>query len=317
MPTAPRAALFVATPWMLAVALGWSAHPAPQPARAPDLPTVLQRVGRYVEQYQQAFSLLVCDERYVQEFQQDYREIELGSSPRVQSLPIKKRRLVSEFALARVEGPGDWLWQGFRDVIEVDGRSVQKGHNRLEALFSSSSADLIERARAIAEESARYNLGQYRTINVPTLALRFLALKLQARQRYEKTGEETVKGVWTWRIAFDEQAWPTVIRTPEGGVVPSKGIAWVDPGTGRIVRTQLEPQLGYQDATVIVTKPEGPRDRSKIIVTYAPDLRLGIWVPVEMEESHTTALARLTGKATYSNCRRFEATARIKDEDNP
>jgi len=226
---------------MFSLAIAGAAIP---PGQKVDLQTVLARVGRYVEQYQQEFSLLVCDERYVQEFQQAYREIELGSSLRVQSLPIKKRRLVSEFALARVEGPGGWLWQGFRDVIEVNGRSVRKERNRLEALFSSSPADLIERARAIADESARYNLGQYRTINVPTLALRFLALKLQARQRYEKTGEETVKGVRTWRIAFDEQAWPTVIRTPEGGVVPSKGIAWVDPGTGRIVRTQLEPQHG-------------------------------------------------------------------------
>jgi hypothetical protein len=309
MPRALRAPLLAAALWMLAVAPGRPARAAPQ-SEAPDLSGVMQRVGRYVEEYLQEFSRLVCDERFAQEF----RQVRSRASSRGSSFDIERRRLVSEFALARVEGAGGWLWQGFRDVVEVDGRSVRKGNNRLEALFSSSPADLLKKARAIADESARYNLGQYRTINVPTLALEFLALNFQPRQRYEKTGEETVTGVRTWRIAFDEQARPTVIRTPDGGDVPSKGIVWVDPVTGRIIRTQLEPQQGYQDETVTVSKPEGPRQKSTIVVTYAPDPRLGTWVPVEMRESYATAQLSLTGTATYSNFRRFETVARIKDD---
>jgi len=291
MPIHGRVRLFAT----LALVAAWL--PAP-PAQAPDLRTVLERVGRYVEEYHREFSRLVCDERYTQES----REPRLGPTAGFEPLHTQRRRLVSEFALARLEAGGGWLWQGFRDVIEVDGRPVRTERNRLEALFSSSPADLPARARAIADESARYNLGQYRTINVPTLALEFLVPDFQARQSYEQAGEESVSGVHTWRVAFEELSVPTVIRTPDGDDVPCNGIAWIDVATGRVVRTLLEPRVNLEQ-------------KSKIIVTYAPDRRFGIWVPVTMEESYETAARSVTGRATYSNCRRFETTARIKNED--
>jgi hypothetical protein len=261
-----------------------------------DLDPVLQRVGSYVEQYQEEFSRLVCEERYAQEASR----VDLAATRRADVLHSRQRRLVSEFALARMQVGADRIWLGFRDVLEVDGRPVSKERHRLEALFLSSPADLHARARAIADESARYNLGQYRTINVPTLALEFFARGFQVRQWFEKTGEDTLQGVRTWRVGFRELAVPTVIQTPEGADVPSRGVAWVDPVTGRVVRTQIEPQFAAPQ-------------KSKIVVTYAHDPRLSLWVPARMEESYQAGEMAVTGTAAYSNCRRFETTARIKD----
>lgn len=303
MPTAPRAPIPAAL--LLGASLALLAGLAPQSDRRLDLDTVLQRAGRYVEQYQREFSRLVCDERFTQKVRQA-RPVWSGTRPPSWTVSSASRRLVSEFALIRVEHDDKWMWLGFRDVIEVDGRAVRAERNRLEALFSTSPADLLDRARAIADEGARHNLGQYRTINTPTLALEYLDRSFQARQWYEKTGEENVSSVRTWRVAFEENAIPTVIRTPEGDDVPARGIAWVEPDTGRVVRTRLEPQhLAV------------PAQKSAIIVTYARDPRLGIWVPVKMEESHTRGQVSVEGEATYSNCRRFEAIARIKDDNNP
>ena len=95
--------------------------------------------------------------------------------------------------------------------------------------------------------------------------------------------------------------------------VPAKGIVWVDPGSGRIVRTQIEPQHELPDAWSVVIKPDAPKQKSKVVVTYTPDARLGVWVPVTMEESHTRDLVTVTGRARYSNFRRFETTARLKN----
>jgi len=178
-------------------------------------------------------------------------------------------------------------------------------------------------AQAIADAGARYNLEKYRPINVPTLALEYLASSFQMRTWYKKAGEETVSGVRAWRIAFEEIAVPTVIRTPEGNDVPARGIAWVEPGTGRVVRTQLEPQqpatLAAESILNKLTKPgprkPEPRQESRIIVTYAPDSRFGVWVPLKLEESYKRAQVTVTGEAAYSDCRRFETTARVKNED--
>jgi hypothetical protein len=66
-------------------------------------------------------------------------------------------------------------WFALRDVNEMDGATVGDGLVLFKQLFSGPRETVTERGMAIAAENARFNLGDvYRTINVPTFALRFL-----------------------------------------------------------------------------------------------------------------------------------------------
>ncbi len=267
-----------------------------------DLDTVLARAGRYVEQYQREFSLLISREDYLQEVtsmnegpagSDRWGLAGVGSS-------TEGRRLISEFALVRVQDDRRSLWLAFRDVFEVDGRPVRNRGERLERLFRAPSANAFAQAEAIAMESARYNIGDLvRTVNVPTLALEFLEPANQKRSNFRKRGEETVQGVRTWTVAFEERARPTLIQTTDSHDVVAKGIVWIDPDTGRIVRTQLDPQA-----------QKGLKTR--ITVSYAPEERLGLWVPVEMKEIYERESRQIGGTAKYSDFRRFETDVKFK-----
>jgi hypothetical protein len=266
----------------LALVLAALLAPPPEPL---DLRTVMARAGAYVATYQRDFSLLLADERYIQE---------AGNAA-----ATERRVLGAEFALVRVDDGGRTLWLAFRDVVEVDGRAVRDREERLQRLFLAAPANALAQARAIAFESARYNIGDVvRTVNVPTLALEFLDAAAQKRSRFGKTAEETVEGVRAWVVAFEERARPAIIRTPGGQDVRTRGLAWVDPETGRILKTRLDPQLQRGSAARITT-------------AYAPDERLGLWVPVTMEEAYETPSGPLAGKATYTNFRRFETAVKL------
>lgn len=255
------------------------------PAEQPDLRAVMARAGAYVEKYQQDFSLLLADERYVQEVSD--------------AAATERRVLVSEFALVRVEDTDRTLWLAFRDVVEVDGRAVRDREERLQRLFLAPPANALAQAREIALESARYNIGEMtRTVNVPTLTLEFFETAAQRRSRFKKTAEETVGGVRAWIVSFEERARPSRIRTLRGQDVKARGLAWIDPHTGRILKTQLDPQL-ERGLT------------ARITATYAPDARLELWVPVGMEELYHTPSGTVTGRAAYRNFRRFETDARL------
>jgi len=263
------------------------------PAEQPDLRAVMARAGAYVAKYQQEFSLLVADERYLQNVTAA-TEGEAGGAG-----AAEHRDLVSEFALVRVQGAERTLWLAFRDVVEVDGRAVRDRQERLRRLFLAPPADALAQARAIAFESARYNIGDMvRTVNVPTLALEFLETAAQKRSRFRKIGEDTAEGGRAWVVSFEERARPALIKTHGGRDVKSKGLAWIDPGTGRILKTELDPQLHRGRA-------------SRIATTYAPDERLQLWVPVEMTEVYEMESRTLTGTATYTNFRRFETEVKL------
>ena len=271
------------------------------PAEQPDLRAVMARAGAYVAKYQQDFSLLLADERYVQEVANATKAPAGGAkrTPGGAGAASETRVLVSEFALVRVEAADRTLWLAFRDVVEVDGRPVRDREERLQRLFRTPPANALAQAQAIAFASARYNIGDVmRTVNVPTLALEFLEPAAQARSRFRKTAEEMVGGVRAWVVRFEERARPTRIRTTRAQDVKTKGRVWIDPDTGRILKSEIDAQL-----------QRGLRAR--ITTAYAPDERLGLWVPVEMKEAYEMESRTLTGTATYTNFRRFETEVKV------
>jgi hypothetical protein len=246
---------------------------------APSLKDVLARAAEYVASYHQSMAAVVAEERYVQTL-----------TAKGETSPTQ-RTLLSDFAI--VAGEGYQPWMAFRDVLEVDGRAVRDRDGRMERLFSRG-AD-IDLALAINRESARYNLGTIvRTINTPTVALDFLLRDQQSRFKFRRR-ETPAAADGTWEISFEERDRPTIIKTPLGRNVVSRGSFAIDPADGQVLRITLT----LMDM------------RATIVVDYAMEPRLGMPVPVKMTESYRMPDETLEAVASYSNYRRFETGARV------
>jgi VWFA-related protein len=142
---------------------------APVAPVPPELIPVLERAGQYVVGYARAFSNILADEEYRQQGHQDN---EAG--------PLIVRKMRSGVVFITLPGPIPWAT--FRDVFEVDGNKVRDRQERLARLFQDSPASAREKAKAILEEGARFNLGPIRrTVNIPALALLFLHPENQRR----------------------------------------------------------------------------------------------------------------------------------------
>ena len=212
----------------------------------------------------------------------------------------RERVLKSDFAIVHESGGGG-LWIGVREVFEIDGERVAGERGRLQQLLSDQTTSVAARVRRLADQQARYNLGDlYRTINVPTLALGFLLPDRQPRFRYKRSGAAVVNGTPVWLVTFQERERPTLIRTPEGRDMPSSGTFWIDPRTGAVLRTEL--------------RTGGRKDRlsSIILVGYRHHDRFDMLLPDDMNEQYLTRRERIEAHATYSNFRRFEVETRIK-----
>ena len=264
-------------------------------ARAQSLREVLERAAEYSAAYGDVLVSVLADELFEQQL-----------VLRQEGTVIEQRQLESEIAFVKLAGGLDWL--AFRSVLRVDGTVVADAAGRLERVFRTTSPSAFTQARAIATDSARYNLGPVqRNFNVPTTVLQFLLPQHQSRFRFRKSAEERVGAEATWVVDFREQNRATFIRTPDGRDARSHGRLWIVPGDGRVVRSRL-----------MVTAEID----AEIDVQWRHDTRLGIWVPAEMRERYQGSWAMtptssrkeaydVLGRATYSNYRRFEVESRI------
>lgn len=72
----------------------------------------------------------------------------------------------------------------------------------------------------------------------------------------------------------------------------ARGRFWIEPTSGRVVRTELG--IRTQDAGGTVT------------VSYAPQpAAANLWLPVSMNEEYTNRSETIEGRATYTNFRTF------------
>jgi hypothetical protein len=220
----------------------------------------------------------------------------------------------ADIVFARLAPPVQWAT--FRDVYEVNGAPVRDRDGRLERAFRESPDTAVARAEAILVESARYNIGPVRTINLPTLPLLFLHPLNQARFTFERRGRGS--GGTGVEVAFREQTRPTIVRefagsrTPidraaprpsqSGSDLPAEGRFWIDPRRGTVVRSEVRFRFAA-GATATVT------------TTYRAEPSLAMWVPAEMKERYegggfgqgTDAVAR------YSRFRKFQVTVEEGD----
>jgi hypothetical protein len=270
----------------------------------PALDEVLDRAVKYVTGYEDAFRLLVSDERYVQEIR---RPVNPGSNIS-RANPgggmqaggaVKLQTLRSDYLLVQLGSGSGWM--PFRDVYEVNGATVADRGDRLVKLFLSNDATAFEQADRIMAESTRHNIGNVaRTINIPTLALMFLHPRVRERFTFTAAGEDAIAGRSMLRVSYRESARPTLIKTTRGADLGLEGQLWIEPDSGAIVKTTLS--------------AADPMVRAEVTVTFRRDETLTIWVPGVMEEYYKAAnsIDEIFATATYSNVRRFEVSTAEK-----
>jgi hypothetical protein len=248
---------------------------------------VMQRAHAWVVLYEDhELSTVVARERYHQQWL-DSEAVMKG-----------ERVLLSDYLLLQLP---DEDWVAVRDVYAIDGQEVGDRAARFEALFNGPPEQLGQRAMSFAKESAAFNLGDvyYRTVNLPTFALRVLRPANRKRISFSNAGQEQLEGISTQIIAFQEAKGPTFSATSDGGDIPASGRFWVEPGTGAVVRSEM-----------ILGGTRRVSARATITVTYRFEPSLGFRVPIEMRERYDNPRRErddvVTAVATYSDFRRFD-----------
>jgi hypothetical protein len=266
-------------------------------AQSNSLAAVLDRAAEYVARYEEKeLGNLLVAETYSQNVATYYERNGVTQNNR--------RKTESDFLILAL---GDDR-VGLRLVNKVDGKPAPKTPASFEAILSDSSASGVRQLRAIQEESSRYNIGPIkREINVPTLALK-VARKAEApRFSFSRRDTKKISGVDTWEVRFQEQRAPTLTHGIQGESLLSSGALWIEPESGRILKTELRVENPFSEQTV----------KAVITVTYKPNESLGMLVPVEMEEEYTTRFTTVTAVASYSNYRLFKVDVKSSVEEPP
>jgi hypothetical protein len=249
---------------------------------------VMRRVHEYVGVYEDhELSTVMARERYHQQW--------LAADATLKG----ERTLLSDYLLLQLPNE-DWV--PLRDIYDVDGEPVVDRAHRLEDVFTGPREGLGARAMRMAENNAkRFDLGDpyFRTMNLPTFALRVLRAANRKRIEFDKVAEENIDGIQAWVVAFREAKGPTFSATTEGADVPAHGRFWVEPDTGVVLRSEM-----------ILGGTRRLRPRATITVTYGREPSLGFRIPTEMRERYDNPRRKradvVVALATYSDFRRFD-----------
>jgi hypothetical protein len=291
-------------------------------SKAPDeisLADALALAGRYVHQFEQDFSQVISDEDYLQTDKERAGSQESVDAAwvgygRVVVKPLQvslRRETHSEMLFLYQAGTllaiRNVLWLRDEPAAAAMIQPTTDSRGRLDRELKDTSPGQAARLRALADESARFNLGSlYRNFNVPTLALQFLAPEYQPRFDFTIVGHEKISGSQALRLDFAERESPTVVMLNDKRDVFAKGSLWVRESDGAVLRTRL---------TIIAPQTkDGPAIDGSITVDYGRDGKLDMWVPRRMEEEYaevTEGGEQLKCSATYSNYRRFETSGRL------
>ena len=294
------------------------------PLQTIDITTVLNNATAYVERYEPALGLVIAEEEYDQRAPLTdlaFRATEVPSGNRYASATGRRslrarreyheQRTKSDFLMLRLPTT-DNQWVGFRVVVEVNGREVRDRMDRVQDVLTRPTESAIEQWRAMADESARFNLGDVlRSTNVPTFALVVLHREHRDRFEFKHVDNDRIEGRRVWVIEFEEVRGPTLIIDPIKGIdVPTYGRLWIDPTDGLIARSEIK--TGHSESEL----------ESEITVRYQPQTDLGVWVPRDMRESYKSWGQNLfEGHARYSDYQRYgvsvEEDVPVDDQEPP
>jgi len=282
--------------WLAVIVAGVaSVHATSRQDKDPQLSTLLTVAGTYVAEYERAFAAIVSEEVYEQT-----DNYPTGGGP-------KRRVTASETLTFNAGGSG---WMVFRNVLDVDGTPAGSQAGRLEAVAVDPSQQALSEAMRLTAESARYNLGAMkRPITVPTAALTYLRRENQPQSTFAFDGMKTVAklsaALVTFTVTEDQPATDDATTTT--------GRMWIEPESGRVVRSEL----AHTSRNVV----------AKVEVQYAAaEPPVAVWVPVRMFEQYDVIMtsqavqgrggravsAHVDGLATYRDCRQFELKAGLR-----
>ena len=271
----------------------------PLRAQTDDLDQLLAKATWYSIDFINHLSSVVAEERYIQDSNVALATVAIpalgGRGAQGMNVPrgsSKHRELKADFLIVK---SGNEMWTPFRDVFEVDHIPIRDREQRLAKLFLNAKPDAgaEEQARAIAEESGRYNLGAVqRTINNPVFALLILQPEVRARFKFSAGKADRKFGDDIRVVEFVEEARPTVIAGRPGEQMPAFGRFWIESATGRVVKSEVRVEV---------------RDvKANLTTTFRSDERLGIDVPNEFREEYDLRDSRVSGVASYARFRKFE-----------
>ncbi|HET9362417.1 MAG TPA: hypothetical protein VFO58_21845 [Vicinamibacterales bacterium] len=256
-------------------------------AQEPTLDEVVDRLGRYISDYETKIVQLAAEEEYEQRIK---RRSGYGGEV------VARRKLTSTFLFARL--PTGQAWFGVRDVVRVDGKPVSGRGRSLEQLLQEGTLDALAEANRVVRENAKYNIGAvYRTVNLPLQAIELLRAEHRRRFEFTSVGRARMAGSRVWQIAYAERVRPSLINDGFGGDRLTNGHVWVDPTTGAVHKTEIS-----------IEKV------NLITVEFRHNDRFQMLLPSSMEEVYELAIEVVNGRANYSDYRRFQTSARIVDK---
>jgi hypothetical protein len=191
------------------------------------------------------------------------------------------RQVRSEFLLVRYPG-SDRDLLSFRDVTQVNGVPVPGREANLTEIFEKPTGLVRDRVRQITL-AAEKHVPPY--LN-PIFVLAFLQADFQGRYELTVTDAGAEWPSQVKAVTFVERARPTLLRAgPLGDQdVPTRGTAWIEEGTGRLLQSELQIGTG--------------RSAVKALTKFKVDEGLQIMVPDTMRTENPSGLA------TYSNFKR-------------
>jgi hypothetical protein len=264
------------------------------PAQAPpDLDTVLQQATEYVTRYEADLGNLIGTEEYTQTASW------VSPTNRLTVAQKARRHLSSDFLIIQVGT--DWI--ALRKVNSVDGFKEKQIQPDFEDAFDTSPEANVKRLESMKTESARYNVGDvHRDMNLPTFALKVLRKNEVSRFSFERAGTDKIEGIRTWEIRFRERTGRTLVFGGKGEPLYSHGSLWIDPGTGRVLRTEFDLENPYSK----------PPIKGTTTVTYTEGKKVQMLVPNLMAEHYETELHTIDCRADYSNFRPFEVDVKFE-----
>jgi hypothetical protein len=261
--------------------------------QSPSADDLAERLRSYLLSYEPKLSELIADE--------SLRQQDLPSLNRESGEPFYNRTLKSEVAFIALPANAGWL--GFRRVLRLDDRPVGDDTGSLREVLANGAQSDYAKAKEMLADSARYNLGERRTTNLPNLPLEMLHPRNAKRFSARIAGKAKIRGKNTTLLVFVEAVSPTIILATDGGDMRSIVKAWVETDNGRLWKAEVITRDTRDNAF--------PFD-AIVAVDFKEHDTLGMLVPATMREEFFAGMRRRAwGEASYTNYRRFQTSARI------
>lgn len=292
---------------MIVVAYLWVAAPAGPCAAVPQAPgasserqetplrEVLAQVGEYCASYRKRFRQFVADEARTESLYNDKGKV------------TKQRAIRSDYYVVELPSKPDQTVE-FRETLEVDGRPVERTHERVLDLLNRKSPRVGEEFRRLFHESNKYNLDTpWRMSNVVLSLLGYLAPKNQPRSEYQLGAAQGGADAGTVVLQFRETAAETLFsRRLKSGT-------YACPASGEFLLALPGAAIVKLDVTVDCVG--GLRFRYHADYEAGPE---GMLLPARLLQSSysvgRTERSLLTSDSRYSNYRRFQADVKLDFE---